>query len=112
MSAVPTYPTAPGPAHTEITIVVDAEGREISRENKLLDGSAAFYSLGYHPGDPAESKRGNPNNYSCRVLVDPEKDTWRWVATPEEAERYPVYEIALKHAISASMFEDIYKGNK
>lgn len=47
------------------------------------------------------SKWGDPADYECRVLVDPENNGWKTVATPEEAETYPVNEIRYKYAVSA-----------
>lgn len=49
-------------------------------------------------------KWGNPDDYECRVLIDPENDGWMTVVTPEEAERYPVNEIRLKRAVAALEF--------
>ena len=55
------------------------------------------------------SRWGDPNDYECRVLVDPENNGWMKVATPEEAERYPVNEIRLKWAIPVSAFAELLK---
>lgn len=47
---------------------------------------------------------GNPEDYECWVLFDPGKNLWKTVATPEEAETYPVNDIRLKRAVSAEEF--------
>lgn len=51
------------------------------------------------------SKWGDPNDYECLVLVDPPNDGWMKVATPEEAEKYPVNSIRYLRPISAAAFD-------
>ncbi len=51
------------------------------------------------------SKWGNPADYECRVLVDPDNNGWKTVATPEEAEKYPVNEIRYKRAAYFPKYE-------
>lgn len=54
------------------------------------------------------SRWGDPSDYVCRVLIDPENDVWKTVGTPEEAEQYPVHEIGLRYAISSRMLSQLY----
>lgn len=58
------------------------------------------------------SKWGDPADYECRVLVDPKNNGWMTVATPEEAEKYPVNEIRVRWAVPLSAFAALLELNR